>query len=66
MSCDICGRESCEPWFHCVEQQRRFEKVIEAFEKARQLRRKLNEELDAEALEAEEQEEAKARPGEGA
>ena len=42
MSCDICGRGSCEPWFHSSEEQTRFEKVIEAFDRAREMRRALN------------------------
>ena len=56
MSCDICGRGSCTPIFHSGEEQRRFEKVIEAFDKARELRAKVNEELDEEARKEESQE----------
>jgi len=54
MVCDICGRTSCCPSFHCFEEQNRFEKVIEAFDRARELRKQMNDELDAEALEQEE------------
>lgn len=56
MSCDICGRGSCCPMFHSGEEQRRFEKVIEAFDKARELRQQVNEELDYEARANEEAE----------
>ena len=38
MSCDICGRGSCCNSFHSLEEQERFSAVIEAFEKARELR----------------------------
>ena len=38
MSCDICGRGSCATWFHSIAEQERFEKVIEAFDKAREMR----------------------------
>lgn len=48
--CDICGRRSCCPSFHSLEEQARFEKVIEAFDRARELRQKLREEMDEEAL----------------
>ena len=54
MCCDICGRTSCCPSFHSGDAQYRFEKVIEAFSRARQLRDAVNAELDAEALEQEE------------
>jgi hypothetical protein len=56
MSCDICGRGSCTPMFHSSDEQRRFEKVIEAFERARELRAQVNEELDEEARNEESQE----------
>jgi len=56
MSCDICGRGSCTPMFHSADEQRRFEKVIEAFDKARELRAQVNEELDEEARNEESQE----------
>ena len=48
MSCDICAKESCCPLFHSFEDQKRFEKVIEAFDKAREMRTNLNQELDDE------------------
>lgn len=38
MSCDICGRGSCANWFHSIDEQERYAKVIELFEKARELR----------------------------
>lgn len=53
MSCDICGRGSCCPMFHSRELQVRFEKVMHAFDKARELRQKVNEELDEEARQLE-------------
>jgi len=42
--------------FHSADEQRRFEKVIEAFDKARELRAQVNEELDEEARNEESQE----------
>ena len=54
MACDICGRGNCTASFHSLEEQERYEKVIDAFEKARELRAQVRAEL-----EAEEDEEAK-------
>jgi hypothetical protein len=54
MSCDICGRGSCASWFHSCDQQIKFEKVIEAFDRARELRSTVNKQLDEEAIMAEE------------
>lgn len=51
MACDICGRGSCTESFHSLEEQERYEKVIEAFEKARELRAQLRAELEAEEAE---------------
>lgn len=48
MSCDICGRGSCVPSFHSLEEQERYEKVIEAFDRARELRARLQQEEDEE------------------
>ena len=48
MSCDICGRSSCANWMHSEEQIDRYSKVIEAFEKARELRKQLEEEEEEE------------------
>ena len=45
MSCDICGRSACLPVFHSIEEQRRFEKVIEACDAVRKLRAQVNEEV---------------------
>lgn len=42
--CDICGRNSCAPWMHSSEEQKRYEKVIDAFERARDLRRQVRDE----------------------
>lgn len=56
MSCDICGRGSCCPMFHSGEEQRRFEKVIEAFDRAREMRARVNTDLDEEANEEAERE----------
>lgn len=52
MSCDICGRSSCANWFHSLEEQERFEKVIEAFDKARELRDKVRTEELQDGLDA--------------
>lgn len=49
MSCDICGRGSCANWMHSLEEQDEYAKVIEAFERARDLRSRVRDEL-AEAL----------------
>ena len=54
MSCDICGRGSCSESLHSLEEQERYEKVIEAFEKARELRAQVRSEIEAEEQEAEE------------
>jgi hypothetical protein len=43
MSCDICGRGACANWMHSEDQQRRYEKVIDAFDRARQLREEVRE-----------------------
>ena len=54
--CDICGRGSCCESFHSMEEQQRYEKVIEAFDKARELRQMVRDELDEEARETKEAE----------
>ncbi len=41
MSCDICGRGACANWMHSEEEQERFAKVIELFEKAREERQRV-------------------------
>jgi transcription elongation factor Elf1 len=51
--CDICGRSSCATWFHSSEEQERYAKVIDAFDKARDLRDTLRR-----AIAEEEQEES--------
>jgi len=43
MSCDICRSSSCTAAFHSVEEQERYTEVILAFERARELRRELEE-----------------------
>lgn len=58
MSCDICGRGNCTESFHSLEEQERYEKVIEAFEKARELRAKVRAEIEEEELEQEAEEDA--------
>lgn len=54
MSCDICGRGSCCPSFHSIEEQKKYEDVIELFDKARDLRDKIRAEEDEEEDEDEE------------
>ena len=44
MMCDICGRGSCTAMFHPLEEQKRYEGVIEAFERARDLRERVRSE----------------------
>ena len=51
MACDICGRGNCTESFHSLEEQERYEKVIEAFEKARDMRAQVRAELEAEEQE---------------
>ena len=48
--CDICGRGSCCESFHSLEEQKRYEKVIEAFDRARELRQQVRDELDEEGV----------------
>ncbi len=55
MSCDICGRGSCNPCFHSTAEQERYEKVIELFERARELRGKIRDEIDEEEKAEDEQ-----------
>ena len=45
--CDICGRAGCATSFHSLDEQARYEKVIAAFEKARELRAQVQAELEA-------------------
>lgn len=45
MVCDICGRTSCCVSFHSFEEQDLFAPVIELFEKARDLRTKIKNEI---------------------
>lgn len=47
MSCDICGRGACANWMHSNEEQKQYEKVIEAFDKARSLRDEVCEQIKA-------------------
>lgn len=47
MSCDICGKGACCVSFHSLDEQERYAKVIDAFEKARDMRIKVREDLDA-------------------
>lgn len=46
--CDICGRGSCRPSFHSLGEQERYSEVIEAFDRARELRAKVRAEIEAE------------------
>jgi transcription elongation factor Elf1 len=48
LSCDICGRSSCCSSFHSLAEQERYEKVIDAFEKARDLRNSMRDEIEEE------------------
>ena len=48
MSCDICGRGSCCEAFHSIEEQKKYEAVIELFDKARDLRDKIRAEEEEE------------------
>lgn len=59
MSCDICGRGSCCPSFHSIEEQKKYEDVIELFDKARDLRDKIR--ADEEEDEEEEEDEMKQK-----
>ena len=57
MSCDICGRGSCCEFFHSLEEQQRYEKVIDAFEKARELRKQVRDEMRSEEQDTQEESE---------
>ena len=46
MSCDICGRRNCSRVFHSIAEQNKYEKVTEAFDKARELREQVRSEPD--------------------
>mgnify|MGYP001213333085 FL=1 len=51
MSCDICGGSSCANYFHSTDEQERYAKVIELFERAREERDRVkNSETDEEAI----------------
>lgn len=45
MSCDICGRGACSVTFHSHDEQNRYEKVIELFDRAREERQKVRDSL---------------------
>lgn len=53
MSCDICGRGSCCDSFHSAEEQQRYAPAIELFDRARELRAKIRQEMDDEQEESE-------------
>ena len=44
MSCDICGRGSCAAWMHSSEEQERYAKAIDAFDRAREIRQQIKDE----------------------
>ncbi len=48
MACDICGRDSCCNSFHSLEEQEKYEKVIELFDKARELRNEIKNSVEEE------------------
>ena len=48
MACDICGRGNCTESFHSLEEQERYSDVIDLFEKARDLRSKVKNEIEQE------------------
>ena len=48
MSCDICASGSCCASFHSLEEQERFRMVIEAFERARNLRDEVQAQIEEE------------------
>lgn len=56
MSCDICSRSSCTNSFHSIEEQRRFSDVIDAFDRARDLRDNVRKEIEEEEKAQSEQE----------
>ena len=45
MSCDICGRGSCCVSFHSMEEQEEYAAVIELFDKARDMRAQIKQEM---------------------
>jgi hypothetical protein len=46
--CDICGNVTCANWMHSPEVQERYSDVIAVFEAAREMRRMLREQIEAE------------------
>lgn len=53
MACLICDRSSCTESFHSSEEQERFAPAIELFEKARELRAQIRNEIEEEQQEEE-------------
>jgi transcription elongation factor Elf1 len=58
MTCDICGRGNCTESFHSLNEQERYEKVIDAFDKARELRAQVRAEIEAEEAEEAQEDDA--------
>jgi len=56
MACDICGRSSCSTCFHSIAEQERYASVIDAFDRARELRDKVRSEVVEESAHTEEDE----------
>jgi hypothetical protein len=52
MTCDICGRGACANSFHSLAEQERYADVIAAFDRAREMRADLRDELAEEEREA--------------
>ena len=46
MSCYICGRGSCVPSFHSLDEQRLFERAEEAYERFIEIRDECRQELE--------------------
>ena len=46
MSCAICGRGGCTPSFHSLKEQDQYSEVIEAFDRARDLRDRVRQQIE--------------------
>ena len=48
MSCDICGRGNCSRILHSISERHKYAEVMEAFDKAREMRELVRSEPDDE------------------
>ena len=62
MSCDICGRSSCCNSFHSLEEQEKYSKAIEAFDRAREIRAAIHDAIQEEAEDIKAEREVESNP----